>query len=70
MNQAVKEQDRIDPKMVAVLASKTEAERLRIAWGMWRSAETMIQRLVAAEQGNLSPQEQSQVVAKRMSRGT
>jgi len=70
MNQSVKEHDRIDPEMVAVLVSKTEAERLRIAWGMWRSAKKMIERLVAAECGELSPEEQSRAVAKRMSHGT
>ena len=62
-------QDDMSAEMVAVLVTKTEAERLRIAWGMWRSAKRMIERLIAAECSDLSPREQSQVVARRMSHG-
>ncbi len=60
----------IEPEVVRVLARKTEAERLQIAWGMWRSANRMLQRIVAAETPELSPEERQQVVAKRMSHGT
>jgi hypothetical protein len=70
MNQSVSEQDRIDEEMVAVLAIKTEAERLQIAWGMWRSARKMIERMVASENRDLSPDEQQRIVASRMSHGT
>lgn len=62
--------DVIEPEMARVLAAKTEAERLRIAWGMWRSARKMIERIVAAESPELSPAELQTVVARRMSHGT
>ena len=62
--------DVIQPDMVSVLAAKSEAERLKIAWGMWRSAFRMVQRIVAVELPNLSAEEQQQVVARRMSHGT
>lgn len=70
MNQSESEQDRIDEEMVAVLAIKTEAERLQIAWGMWRSARKMVERMVAFENRDLPPDEQQRIVASRMSHGT
>ena len=62
--------DVIQPEMVRVLAAKSEAERLQIAWGMWRSAFRIVQRIVAMELPDLSAEEQQQVVARRMSHGT
>ena len=62
--------DVIQPDMVCVLAAKSEAERLKIAWGMWRSAYRMVQRIVAMELPDLSAEEQQQVVSRRMSHGT
>jgi hypothetical protein len=70
MSQSKAAQDRIDEEMVAVLISKTEAERLRIAWGMWRSARKMIERMVTVENRELSLEEQRRIVASRMSHGT
>ena len=70
MNQFIAKQDRIDEEMVVVLAGKSEAERLRIAWGMWRSARKMIERMVALENCDLSVEEQRRIVASRMSHGT
>ena len=62
--------DVIQPDMVRILAAKSEAERLKIAWGMWRSAYRMVQRIVAMEFPDLSADEQQQVVVRRMSHGT
>ncbi len=62
--------DVIQPDMARVLAAKSEAERLKIAWGMCRSAYRMVQRIVAMELPDLSADEQRQVVAQRMSHGT
>lgn len=59
--------DVIQPELVRVLAAKSEAERLQIAWGMWRSAFRIVQRIVAMELPNLSAEEQQQVVTRRMS---
>ena len=62
--------DVIQPEMARVLAAKTEAERLRIGWGMWRSARRMLVRIVAAEDPELSPEDLQKTVARRMSHGT
>ena len=62
--------DVIQPEMVCVLAAKSEAERLQIAWGMCRSAYRMVQRIIAMELPDLSAEEQQHVVARRMSNGT
>ncbi len=70
MNQSLAQHESIDEEMVAVLTGKTEAERLQIAWGMWRSARKMIQRMVASEHRDLSADEQQRIVASRMSHGT
>ncbi|MFN5538024.1 MAG: hypothetical protein ACK5EN_21335, partial [Planctomyces sp.] len=59
--------DVIQPEMARVLAAKTESERLRIAWGMWRSARRMIERIVVAERPELSAVEVQTIVARRMS---
>ena len=62
--------DVIEPEMARVLAAKTEAERLQISWGMWRSARRMIERIVAAEYPQLRPGELRTIVARRLSHGT
>jgi hypothetical protein len=61
--------DVIEPEMARILATKSEAERLKIAWGMWRSARTMISRIVAAEHPELSAEERQVIVARRLSHG-
>jgi hypothetical protein len=70
MSQPTPKHDSIDEQMAAILATKTEAERLRIAWGMWRAARRMVERIVAAENPGLSKSEQNRIVAQRMSHGT
>jgi len=62
--------DGMDPEMASVLAAKTERERLQIAWGMYRSARRMLQRIVQFEHDDLSPEEQQRIVTNRMSHGT
>ena len=62
--------DRATSEMLRVLASKTETERLQIAWGMWRSARKMLQRIVTAEHPELTGREQDQITARRMSHGS
>jgi hypothetical protein len=61
--------DVMQPEMVFVLAAKTEAERLQIAWGMWRSARKMIQRIVASEHAGMPLEDQEKIVSTRMSHG-
>lgn len=57
-------------EMVSILSEKTEAERLKIAWGMWRSARRMIHRIVVSENPDLSLVDQDKIVSARMSHGT
>lgn len=59
----------MDPDMVKVLAAKTEAERLKIAWGMWRSVRRMLTRLIAAENPSWSEQKVQAEVSRRMASG-
>ena len=60
----------VDREMATILAQKTEAERLQIAWGMWRSARNMLTRLVQAENNELSADEVQAEVARRLASGT
>ena len=59
----------VDREVAAVLRTKTEAERLRIAWGMWRSARDMLRNLLRAEHRDWSTQEIDREVARRLSHG-
>ena len=52
-----------------VLAAKTEAERLEIGWGMWRSAVRMMTRILRAEHPDWTEEEIGREVAGRMARG-
>jgi hypothetical protein len=60
----------VDRKMAAILAGMSEAERLQIAWGMWRSARDMLRRVVAAEHESWSEEQVEAEVSRRMSSGT
>ncbi|HEY2415465.1 MAG TPA: hypothetical protein VGI40_24700 [Pirellulaceae bacterium] len=60
----------MDRQMAEVLAAKTEAERLQIAWGMWRSARRMLTRLLTSEHPNWSAEEVQREVSRRMASGT
>ncbi len=60
----------VDREMATILAQKTEAERLQIAWGMWRSARNMLTRLVQAENNELSADEVQAAVSRRLASGT
>ena len=60
----------MDREMAKVLAAKTEAERLAIAWGMWRSARRMLTRLVTAENPNWSEELVRAEVNRRMASGS
>jgi hypothetical protein len=39
----------VDTEMARLLRGKTEAERLAIGWGMWRSARDMLCNLLRSE---------------------
>jgi hypothetical protein len=53
----------VDPEMAAILRAKSEADRLRIAWGMWRSARDMLRNLLRAEHPDWSEQAIAREVA-------
>ena len=59
----------VDHAMAAVLRQKTEAERLQIAWGLWRSARSMLINLMQAEHPDWSEAAVNREVARRMSHG-
>lgn len=59
----------VDPEVARVLSEKTEAERLQIAWGMWRSARRMIERILRSQFPEWSDAQVNHEVARRMSRG-
>jgi Rv0078B-related antitoxin len=59
----------VDLEMVRILRTKTEAERLAIAWGMWRSARDMIRNLLRAEHPNWSETEVQREAARRLASG-
>jgi hypothetical protein len=59
----------IDHETAAMLRQKTEAERLQIAWGMWRFARDMLRNLVRGEHPEWSEKDVQQEVARRLAHG-
>jgi Rv0078B-related antitoxin len=59
----------LSDEMAAVLRSKTSAERLAIAFGMWRFARQLIERSSRAQHPEWTDAELGQHVARRMSHG-
>jgi hypothetical protein len=59
----------VDREMARVLAGKTEAQRLQIAWGMRRSALRMMRRILRAEHPDWTEREIQREVAGRMAHG-
>jgi hypothetical protein len=55
----------VDPVMAEILRSKTEAERLEIAWGMWRSARSMLVNILRSEHPNWTEKEINREIARR-----
>jgi hypothetical protein len=60
----------VDWPMVLILRQKTEAQRLAISWGMWKSARDMLRNLVRSEHPDWSEGEVRSYVAKRLAHGT
>jgi hypothetical protein len=59
----------VDRAMVPILRRKTEAERLAIAWGMWRSARDVLRNMLRAEDRERSDAEIVREIARRLSHG-
>jgi len=59
----------VDDAMVAVLKQHSEAERLEIAAGMWRSARDLVQAVVQQQHTDWDAPQIQREVARRMSHG-
>ncbi|MEM9825399.1 MAG: hypothetical protein AAF958_02360 [Planctomycetota bacterium] len=59
----------IDPAMVGALQAKSEAERLRVAWGMWKSARAMLVRMLTQENPAWTAEQVNAEVARRLGSG-
>ena len=60
----------VDWEMVRILRTKTDAERLAIAHGMWRFARNAIGSVLRSEHPEWDEHKVAAEVAKRMSHGT
>lgn len=60
----------IDDAMAAVLRRKTPTERLKIGFGLWRSARRLLRAQLASRHPDWDQQGIDQEVARRLSRGT
>ena len=61
--------DDIDPAMVPVLRAMTPARRTQIADGMFRSARSMLTRLIRSEHPDWSDEQVARSVASRLAHG-
>jgi hypothetical protein len=61
--------ERIDPQVAAILRHKTPAEKLEMAFGMWRFARDTIRRVVAMQHPDWTPEEVQRETARRLSHG-
>lgn len=59
----------VDDDLAAILRSKSPAERLRIASGMWRMARDLITGVLRAEHADWSEEQIREAVARRLSHG-
>lgn len=59
----------IDDAMAKVLRDKTEAERLAIAFGMWRFARDFLRATIRSEHPDWDEARVTRAVASRLSHG-
>jgi hypothetical protein len=69
MDSRIQKMEIVDDRVAEILRSKTPAERLAIADGMWWFARRMIREIVAREHPDWSEAEINRQVARRMSHG-
>jgi len=70
MNMNASQIEIVDRDMARFLTQKTEGERLRVAWGMWRSARRMLTLQIKSENSGQSDAQILQEVSRRLSSGT
>lgn len=58
----------LDPDMAVVLRQKSPAERLEIAFSMWRFARDTIRRIVAVQHPEWTSEQIAQETARRLLR--
>ena len=56
----------VDPLMARVLRDKTPAERLAIAWGLWKFARDTLRRSVAAQHPDWPEDDVKREAVRRM----
>ena len=59
----------VDDQMTAVLRSKSPAERLAIAHGMWRSAQRLLDSALRGQHPDWTDEQIEREVARRLSHG-
>lgn len=60
----------VDDEMATVLRGKTPLERLRVAFGLWTSTRTMLERLLRSQHPDWDDRTVNAEVVRRMSHGT
>lgn len=60
----------VDDDMAEILRQKTPAERLQIAWGMWRFARDTIRRVVADQHPDWCDIEIQREATRRLTHGS
>ena len=70
MRSNVRAPETLDDRMAAVYREKTPGERLRIAFGLWSSARTMLVRILRDRHPDWDETMIQKEAARRMSGGT
>ncbi|NTU50852.1 MAG: hypothetical protein HGA94_00210 [Candidatus Aminicenantes bacterium] len=60
----------VDEEMAVVFRGKTPAERLRVAFKLWKSTRNMLERLIRSQHPDWDDRTVKAAVVKRMSHGT
>jgi lauroyl/myristoyl acyltransferase len=61
--------DMVDDQMAEVFRAKSEAERLAIAHGMWKSASRMVRNVLRDEHPDWNDEHIQREAARRLSHG-
>ena len=69
MNTPTPEFEMLDDQMAEILQQKTEAERLRIAARMYRSARTILRGAIRTEHPDWNIEQVNREIARRISHG-
>lgn len=70
MRTAALDPEIVDDEMAAILRGKTPVERLRVAFGLWTSTRTMLERLLRSQHPDWDDRTVNAEVVRRMSHGT